>query len=117
MAPKKTVKREAVKPARNFSPSSSDSISSPERDETFLRRTLELARQNIGLTSPNPCVGAVILDREGHLAGEGSHAFAGVKHAEVIALEQAGEQARGGVLYVILNRALTRAGPALVPMP
>jgi diaminohydroxyphosphoribosylaminopyrimidine deaminase/5-amino-6-(5-phosphoribosylamino)uracil reductase len=103
MAPKKTVKREAATSARKPSSSSSDSISSPERDETFLRRTLELARQNIGLTSPNPCVGAVILDRKGHLAGEGSHAFAGVKHAEVIALEQAGERARGGVLYLNLE--------------
>lgn len=103
MAPKKTVKREAANPARKPSLSSSDLTSSPERDETFLRRALELARQNIGLTSPNPCVGAVILDREGHLAGEGSHAFAGIKHAEVIALEQAGERARGGVLYVNLE--------------
>ncbi len=48
-------------------------------------------------------MGAVILDREGHLAGEGSHTYAGVKHAEVIALEQAGERARGGVLYVNLE--------------
>ncbi len=52
MASKKTVKREAAKPVRKSSLSSSDSISSPERDETFLRRALELARQNIGLTSP-----------------------------------------------------------------
>ena len=69
----------------------------PERttDETFLHRALELAREGIGLTSPNPCVGALIVDREGQVVGEGSHRFEAVRHAEVIALERAGERARG----------------------
>ena len=72
-------------------------------EEAFLQRALELAREGIGLTSPNPCVGAVLVDSEGRVAGEGSHTFAGIKHAEVLALEQAGEKARGGILYVNLE--------------
>ena len=99
MPSKKTVKRESRKPPRKalVRPSSS---SNRENDEAFLRRALELARQGIGLASPNPCVGTVVVDSKGRVAGEGSHTFAGVKHAEVLALEQAGEEARGGILYV-----------------
>ena len=69
----------------------------------FSGDALELARQGVGLTSPNPCVGAVIVDSEGQVAGEGSHTFAGIKHAEVLALEKAGKRARGGILYVNLE--------------
>lgn len=69
-------------------------------DELFLRRALDLARQGIGLTSPNPCVGAVIVDDGGDVLGEGFHTYEGVKHAEVLALEQAGQQARGATLYL-----------------
>jgi len=76
---------------------------SREQDESFLQQALRRAREGIGLTSPNPCVGAVIVDASGKVVGEGSHTFAGVKHAEVLALEQAGEKARGGVLYVNLE--------------
>ena len=74
-----------------------------EQDESFLQHALELARKGVGLTSPNPCVGAVVVDSEGRVAGEGLHTFAGVKHAEVLALEQAGEKARGGILYINLE--------------
>jgi diaminohydroxyphosphoribosylaminopyrimidine deaminase/5-amino-6-(5-phosphoribosylamino)uracil reductase len=77
--------------------------SSRETDEYFLRRALELGRQGIGLTSPNPCVGAVILDRHGMVVGEGSHTFEGMKHAEVLALEQAGNKARGATVYINLE--------------
>jgi diaminohydroxyphosphoribosylaminopyrimidine deaminase/5-amino-6-(5-phosphoribosylamino)uracil reductase len=105
MASKKTVKRESRKrpPRPAVTSTQHDSTSSRERDEAFLRRALELAREGIGLTSPNPCVGAVIVDSEGQVAGEGSHTFAAVKHAEVLALEQAGEKARAGILYVNLE--------------
>ncbi len=104
MASKKAVKREPGKPRKPSLPSAQlDSSSSRERDEAFLRRALELAREGIGLTSPNPCVGAVIVDSEGQVAGEGTHTFTGVKHAEVLALEQAGERARGGILYLNLE--------------
>lgn len=64
---------------------------------------LVLARHGIALTSPNPCVGAVVTDAEGQVVGRGYHLYEGIKHAEVIALEQAGERARGGTLYLNLE--------------
>ena len=77
----------------------------PERktDELYLRQALDLARQGIGLTSPNPCVGAVIVDANSSIVGSGSHTYDGVKHAEVLAIEQAGEKARGATLYINLE--------------
>src|ERR1700683_2665086 len=72
-------------------------------DELFLRRALDLARQGIGLASPNPYVGAVIVDAHGNIAGAGGYTYDGVKHAEVRALDQAGDKARGGTLYINLE--------------
>lgn len=72
-------------------------------DEQFLRRALDLARQGNGLASPNPCVGAVIVDSAGLIVGEGFHTYEGVKHAEVLALENAGEKAQGATLYLNLE--------------
>jgi diaminohydroxyphosphoribosylaminopyrimidine deaminase / 5-amino-6-(5-phosphoribosylamino)uracil reductase len=72
-------------------------------DEQFLHRALDLARQGIGLTSPNPCVGAVIVNSAGQVVGEGFHTYEGLKHAEILALELAGEKARGGTLYINLE--------------
>jgi diaminohydroxyphosphoribosylaminopyrimidine deaminase / 5-amino-6-(5-phosphoribosylamino)uracil reductase len=72
-------------------------------DEQFLHRALDLARQGIGLASPNPNVGAVIADAQGNIAGTGIYTYAGVKHAEVLALEAAGSRARGGTLYINLE--------------
>jgi diaminohydroxyphosphoribosylaminopyrimidine deaminase/5-amino-6-(5-phosphoribosylamino)uracil reductase len=66
-------------------------------------RALELAQKADYRTSPNPMVGAVVLDREGHLAGEGFHRAAGQPHAEQEALAQAGDRAKGGTLYVNLE--------------
>ena len=66
-------------------------------------RALELARQADFRTSPNPMVGAVVLDREGHLVGEGYHKGPGQPHAEEEALAQAGEHAKGGTIYVNLE--------------
>ena len=102
MASKKTTQRGKRKHPRKASvPSETQPANRPrENDEAFLQYALELARAGIGLTSPNPCVGAVVVDREGQLVGEGSHRFADVKHAEILALEQAGKKARGGILYV-----------------
>jgi len=68
----------------------------------YLEQTLELARQGLGQTSPNPCVGAILV-RGGEVVGQGFHTFAGVKHAEVLALDQAGERARGATLYINLE--------------
>ena len=72
-------------------------------DEQFLHRALGLARQGIGLASPNPYVGAVIADAQGNVAGAGTYTYAGLKHAEVLALEAAGSKARGGTLYINLE--------------
>jgi diaminohydroxyphosphoribosylaminopyrimidine deaminase / 5-amino-6-(5-phosphoribosylamino)uracil reductase len=72
-------------------------------DEQFLHRALDLARQGIGLASPNPYVGAVIVDPYGTVVGSGVYTYDGVKHAEVLALEQAGDRARGGTLYINLE--------------
>src|SRR5256714_12693254 len=66
-------------------------------------RALELALRADFRTSPNPMVGAVVLDREGHLAGEGFHKGPGQPHAEQEALAQAGERAKGGTLYINLE--------------
>ena len=68
-----------------------------------MQRALELARRGIGVTSPNPAVGCVILDSAGQLAGEGWHEYDLLDHAEVAALKAAGERARGGTAYVTLE--------------
>jgi diaminohydroxyphosphoribosylaminopyrimidine deaminase/5-amino-6-(5-phosphoribosylamino)uracil reductase len=72
-------------------------------DEEFLRQALDLARCGIGLTAPNPNVGAVIVAEGGEVVGTGTHTYEGVKHAEILALEQAGERARGATLYINLE--------------
>ncbi|MGO9095460.1 MAG: bifunctional diaminohydroxyphosphoribosylaminopyrimidine deaminase/5-amino-6-(5-phosphoribosylamino)uracil reductase RibD [Bryobacteraceae bacterium] len=79
-----------------------------------MRRALELARQGAGRTSPNPAVGAVLV-REGAVVGEGFHTYAGQKHAEIVALEQAGEAARGATLYINLEPCCHqgRTGPCV----
>jgi diaminohydroxyphosphoribosylaminopyrimidine deaminase / 5-amino-6-(5-phosphoribosylamino)uracil reductase len=71
--------------------------------EQLLHQAHELARQGVGLASPNPCVGAVIADPHGNLVGTGTYTYAGVKHAEILALEAAGPKARGGTLYINLE--------------
>jgi len=72
-------------------------------DELHMREALDLARAGIALTSPNPCVGAVIVDDAGKVVGSGSHTYDGLKHAETLAIEQAGSKARGATLYVNLE--------------
>ena len=69
----------------------------------MMGRALALARLNHGLTGPNPSVGCVILDSHGHIVGEGVTGRGGRPHAEEIALEEAGEAARGGTAYVTLE--------------
>ena len=63
---------------------------------------LELAAQGRGTTSPNPMVGAVVV-RDGEVVGQGHHQFTGGPHAEVIAINRAGERAAGATLYVNLE--------------
>lgn len=73
------------------------------QDEQFMRQALDLARQGIALASPNPRVGAVVVDSSGQVAGTGFHTYEGVKHAESLALERVGNKARGGTLYLNLE--------------
>jgi diaminohydroxyphosphoribosylaminopyrimidine deaminase/5-amino-6-(5-phosphoribosylamino)uracil reductase len=70
--------------------------------EKFIQQALDLAEKGRGFTSPNPMVGAVVV-KDGIILGEGYHAKFGREHAEVIALRQAGEKARGAELYVNLE--------------
>lgn len=95
------------------------------RDQEFMARALELAAKAQGLASPNPVVGAVLV-REGRLIAEAFHTYDGLRHAEIVALEAAGEKARGATLYINLEpcshtgrtgpctRALIAAGVARV---
>ena len=71
--------------------------------DAWMRRALALAALADGRTSPNPLVGAVVLDQQGCLVGEGFHARVGESHAEVGALAQAGDRANGGTLVVTLE--------------
>ena len=82
-------------------------------DERHMQRALELAHAGVGLSSPNPCVGAVVVNAREEMVGEGTHTFEGRKHAEVIALEQAGAKARCGTLYLNLEPCshVGRTGP------
>jgi diaminohydroxyphosphoribosylaminopyrimidine deaminase/5-amino-6-(5-phosphoribosylamino)uracil reductase len=78
----------------------------------WLTRAIDLARRSEGLASPNPMVGAVLL-RAGHIVGEGHHTYAGLRHAEIIALQMAGKNARGSTLYINIEPCCTtgRTGP------
>ena len=68
-----------------------------------MRRALEHARRGLGRTTPNPIVGACVVTPEGVVVGDGAHERAGEAHAEVHALEEAGERARGATLYCTLE--------------
>jgi len=70
-----------------------------KNDEYYMKLALKLALKAKGKTSPNPLVGALVV-KKGRIIGRGFHAKAGLAHAEVIALDQAGKQAKGATLYV-----------------
>ncbi|HET8721547.1 MAG TPA: bifunctional diaminohydroxyphosphoribosylaminopyrimidine deaminase/5-amino-6-(5-phosphoribosylamino)uracil reductase RibD [Nitrospira sp.] len=72
------------------------------QDRRYMMLALRLAEKGRGTTSPNPMVGAVVVNR-GRIVGRGYHRRPGLPHAEVLALRQAGAQARGGTLYVTLE--------------
>jgi diaminohydroxyphosphoribosylaminopyrimidine deaminase/5-amino-6-(5-phosphoribosylamino)uracil reductase len=96
-----------------------------DRDTLWMDRALRLAERGVGLTSPNPVVGAVLVGN-GRVIGEGAHLRAGGPHAEAVALDAAGAAARGATCYVTLEPcahfgrtppcadALVRAGVARV---
>ena len=71
-------------------------------DRQFMERALKLAEKGRGRTSPNPLVGCVIV-RDGEIVGEGYHEQAGLPHAEINALKQAGDRAAGATMYVSLE--------------
>lgn len=72
------------------------------QNEKFMQRAIDLAAKGLGLTAPNPPVGAVVV-RDEKIVGEGFHPAAGQPHAEVFALRDAGDLARGADLYVTLE--------------
>lgn len=69
----------------------------------MMQRALVLAAQGVGQVSPGPLVGTVIVDANGEIAGEGFYLYDQIKHAETVALERAGDRARGGTAYVSLE--------------
>jgi diaminohydroxyphosphoribosylaminopyrimidine deaminase/5-amino-6-(5-phosphoribosylamino)uracil reductase len=71
-------------------------------DATFMREALDLARQGRAQASPNPMVGAVVV-RDGQVVGSGFHVYSRMRHAEIVALEEAGERARGATVYLSLE--------------
>src|SRR5205085_12168329 len=78
--------------------------STTNRDRLFMAQALELARRGIGLASPNPQVGAVIVEAGGErVIGRGVYTYDAMTHAEIHALHEAGEHARGGTLYLNLE--------------
>lgn len=94
-------------------------MTTPDQDTHWMQRALELARLGIGVSSPNPAVGCVILDRAGQVMGEGWHEYDLLDHAEIVALKNAGcpihsassaelgdqstSRLRGGTAYVTLE--------------
>jgi diaminohydroxyphosphoribosylaminopyrimidine deaminase / 5-amino-6-(5-phosphoribosylamino)uracil reductase len=90
-----------------------------DRDAFYMARALALAERGRGRTSPNPMVGAVVVDDEGVVVGRGFHEFAGGPHAEIRALNDAGERARGATLYCTLEPCshVGRTGPCARASP
>jgi diaminohydroxyphosphoribosylaminopyrimidine deaminase/5-amino-6-(5-phosphoribosylamino)uracil reductase len=78
-------------------------LQSSEFDQRMMQRALELAARGVGLVSPGPLVGTVIVDAHGEIAGEGFYTFDQVEHAETIALDQAGTRATAATVYVSLE--------------
>jgi diaminohydroxyphosphoribosylaminopyrimidine deaminase/5-amino-6-(5-phosphoribosylamino)uracil reductase len=72
-------------------------------EDEAMSRAVALAARGLGTTSPNPVVGCILLGPAGDVVGEGFHAYAGGPHAEIVALAQAGERARGGTCVVTLE--------------
>src|SRR5271156_4298717 len=73
-----------------------------QMDDKWMERALGQAEQSVGLASPNPAVGCVLVGGDG-LVGEGFHEYERRDHAEIVALKQAGPRARGATAYVTLE--------------
>ena len=85
-----------------------------EDDLYFLDVALALAAKGEGQVKPNPLVGAVVV-KNGIIVGQGFHRYEAVKHAEVLALEEAGPLARGATVYVNLEPCCHRGGGKRTP--
>jgi diaminohydroxyphosphoribosylaminopyrimidine deaminase/5-amino-6-(5-phosphoribosylamino)uracil reductase len=83
-------------------------------DEQYIQLTLELAAQGVALASPNPLVGSIVV-KNGQIVGRGFHRYDDLKHAEVWALEEAGELARGSTVYVNLEPCSYRGSGKRTP--
>jgi diaminohydroxyphosphoribosylaminopyrimidine deaminase/5-amino-6-(5-phosphoribosylamino)uracil reductase len=90
-------------------------MSFSDQDRQWMTQAMDLARQGTALVSPNPRVGALVVDARGEVVGTGFHTFEGVKHAEALALERAGDKARGATLYLNLEPCFHqgRTGPCV----
>jgi diaminohydroxyphosphoribosylaminopyrimidine deaminase / 5-amino-6-(5-phosphoribosylamino)uracil reductase len=73
-----------------------------DHDIRFMQHAVDLARKGIGLASPNPMVGCILV-RDGQIVGEGFHQYDWREHAEIVALKSAGEKVRGATMYVTLE--------------
>ena len=82
-------------------------------DEQYLQRALELARAGVGLASPNPYVGAVITDAGGNMVSSGTYTYAGVKHAEILALEKPAPRRVAELLHQSRTARASRTHPSL----
>ncbi len=91
-----------------------ETITSRELDRSFIDLTLALAARGEGQVRPNPMVGAVVV-KDGIVVGQGFHRYDGVKHAEVLALEEAGQRARGATVYVNLEPCCHRGNGKRTP--
>ena len=82
-------------------------------DTRYVQQALELASRGIALASPNPRVGAVLVSAEGKVVGRGTHTYDGIKHAEVLAIEAAGDRTQSATLYLNLEPCshVGRTGP------
>jgi diaminohydroxyphosphoribosylaminopyrimidine deaminase/5-amino-6-(5-phosphoribosylamino)uracil reductase len=95
--------RKVTSTASSINLDKSSSQSGADFDTRMTLRALELATRGVGLVSPNPLVGCVIVSQDGDVVGEGTYVYDDVTHAEVVALAQAGRRAKGGTAYVSLE--------------
>ena len=91
-----------------------ETTSSREHDLYFLDLALALAAKGEGQVRPNPMVGALVVKND-IIVGKGFHRYEGVKHAEVLALEEAGQHVRGATVYVNLEPCCHRGGGKRTP--
>jgi diaminohydroxyphosphoribosylaminopyrimidine deaminase / 5-amino-6-(5-phosphoribosylamino)uracil reductase len=89
--------------AQSLSLSPGTHIQFTDFDERMMQRALDLAAHGIGLVSPGPLVGCVIVNDQQQIVGEGFYVYDELKHAETIALEHARDAARGGTAYISLE--------------